>query len=175
MAGVRYLLGRTELTGSAASVTFSNIPQTGYTDLRLVISVRDDQGSSSGQDIYIQFNGDTGANYSFKRIYGTGSAAASDGATSAATAGRAGRTTGTTATASTFASNDIYIPNYTSSNQKSISIDGVEENNATASIMVLNAALWTGTAAISSLKIAPLAATNFVQYSTLSLYGIKAS
>ena len=161
--------------GGAASIDFTSIPAT-YTDLLIKLSVRSDQAASNGQDIYVQFNGDTGSNYSFRRLYGTGSAAASDSASASATAGRVGRATSATSTASTFASNNIYIPNYAGSAAKSISIDGVEENNATASIMVLNAALWSGTAAITSVKIQCLAAsTNFVQYSTASLYGISKS
>jgi hypothetical protein len=162
-------------SGGAANIEFTSIPAT-YTDLLVKLSGRSDQLASNGQDIYIQFNNDTGSNYSFTRVYGTGSAAASDSAAASATAARVGRVTSASSTASTFASNEIYIPNYAGASAKSISIDGAEENNATASIMVLNAALWSGTAAITSLKILPLAAaTNFVQYSTATLYGIKKS
>jgi hypothetical protein len=174
MATTYKLIDKAILTGNQTSIDFVSIPST-YTDLLIRASLRSDQGSSNGQDIYIQFNNDTAANYSFKRIYGTGSSAASDGVSSASTAGRVGRTTSASATVSTFASNDIYIPNYTSSNQKSVSADGVEENNATASLMSLNAVLWTGTSAISSFKIFPFSATNFVQYSSIYLYGIKKS
>jgi len=176
MANTYIQIGSTVTVGSggAANVEFTSIPAT-YTDLLIKFSGRSDQAASNGQDIYIQFNNDTGSNYSFRRVYGTGSAAASDSASVSATAGRVGRVTSASSTALTFASNEIYIPNYAGSTAKSISIDGVEENNATASIMVLNAALWTGTAAITSLKIIPLATSNFVQYSTASLYGIKNS
>jgi hypothetical protein len=43
------------------------------------------------------------------------------------------------ATAGTFSNSEIYIPNYTSSNQKSFSSDSVTENNATSAIAILSA------------------------------------
>jgi hypothetical protein len=54
------LLRKATLTASAASVTFSGIPQTGYTDLKLVVSARVDGASGSYNDwIKISFNGST--------------------------------------------------------------------------------------------------------------------
>jgi hypothetical protein len=76
------------------------------------------------------------------------------------------------ATASTFASADIYIPNYTSSDYKSISIDTVTEKNATDAYMRLTAGLWSNTAAITSIGLNCSASGNFVQYSTFYLYGV---
>jgi len=160
-------------SGGAADIIFTVIPS-GYTDLCVKLSARSDEPASNGQDVYVQFNNDTAANYSFKRLYGTGSSAASDAVTSNAKGARVGRATSSSSTASTFANNEFYIPNYTGSTAKSISIDGVEENNATASIMVLTAAIWTGTAAITSMKLYPFSSgTNFVQYTTAYLYGVK--
>jgi len=68
------------LSSAAASVTFSGIPQT-YTDLVVVLSVR---GTTASNDIDVQgqFNSDTGSNYSWTRIYGTGSTAGSQRGTS---------------------------------------------------------------------------------------------
>jgi hypothetical protein len=169
------LLERTELNASAASVTFANIPQTGYTDLKLVMSARSDQTGSVGQDVYVRFNGDSGANYSFRRLYGNGSAAYSDAVSSSSTAGRIGRCTSNDATASTFGNTEFYIPNYTSSNQKSISGDAVDETNATGTIDQMTATIWTGTASISSMQLFPFSGgTNFIAGSTFSLYGIAA-
>jgi hypothetical protein len=42
----------------------------------------------------------------------------------------------TSGTSNTFSSTEIYIPNYTSSNNKSVSVDSVTENNATGNIMI---------------------------------------
>ena len=169
------LLETIALTQSAASVTFDNLPTSGYTDLKIVVSSRTDQTGSVGQDVYVRFNGDSGANYSFRRLYGTGVSSASDAVSSSATGGRIGRTTSVDATANTFASTEFYIPNYRSSVAKSISGEGVDETNATAAIAQMTATIWTGTAAITSMQLFPFSSgTNFVAGSTFSLYGIAA-
>jgi len=79
------------------------------------------------------------------------------------------------ATANTFGSWEAYVPNYTLSNNKSVSLDSVMENNATAAEQNLVAGLWSNTAAITSIKLLPLNGTAFKQYSTATLYGIKNS
>jgi hypothetical protein len=76
-------------------------------------------------------------------------------------------------TANTFGNGEIYIPNYAGSTQKSVSADAVAENNsATYIYSALNAGLWTGTAAITSIKLL-IPSYNFVQYSTAYLYGVS--
>jgi hypothetical protein len=72
------------------------------------------------------------------------------------------------ATASTFSNDAIYIPNYSGSTNKSVSIDTVTENNATAAHQTITASVWANTAAITSIKI--VTGANFAQYSTASLY-----
>jgi hypothetical protein len=59
-----------KLTSSAASVTFTNIDQT-YADLYLVISCL--ASSTTTNYVNLQFNGDTGTNYSSTVMAGTGS------------------------------------------------------------------------------------------------------
>ena len=158
------LLERIELNASAASVTFSNIPQTGYTDLKIVVSAR----STDANNIYITFNGVT-TSYASRFLYGTGSAAASGNDATR----YVGTTNDSTTTANTFGNAEIYIPNYTSSNFKSVSTDSVGETNATTIYSVLDAQLWSNTAAITSIALAP-SSGSYVQYSTFSLYGLAA-
>jgi len=62
------------LGSAAASVTFSSIPQ-GYTDLVIVVNGK---ATSSTPDMYVRFNNDSSALYSYTRMYGDGSSAASD-------------------------------------------------------------------------------------------------
>lgn len=170
MAANYVLLERIELNASAASVTFSNIPQSGYTDLKIVCSTRLDSATGATFN-FVRFNGVT-TGYSFKSIEGSGSAAASAGASTA----NAGLDEGTSYTANTFSSTDIYIPNYTSSNYKSYSVDTVTENNATSAYMELVAGLWSNSAAITSVQILPdTGGRNYVANSTFSLYGIAAT
>lgn len=168
MAQNYILLERIELNASAASVTFSSIPQTGYTDLKMVVSQRSDNAGSIYSTTYVRFNGDTNnANYSSKMLEGSGSSASSY----AQYIYMVGE--GATSTANTFANGEIYIPNYTGSALKSVSIDNVMENNATTAYSTLGAALWNSTAAITSVTVFNNGA-NYQSGSTFSLYGIAA-
>jgi hypothetical protein len=173
-----YKIASNDLTATAASVTFSNIPQ-GYTDLKIVMSLRSTVGGATNWDPLLYRINSSTSGYSTKEVEGTGSAAASSSATTA-TSTAAGGTWGrlqdygiTTSnqTANTFSSIEFYIPNYTSSNQKSGSFDSVYETNATAAYAEMVATLHTGTSAISTLDFA-LKDGSFAQYSTFTLYGI---
>ena len=171
MAENYVLLERTELSATTSSVTFANIPQTGYTDLKIVISARSDSGETTG---VLYFNSDTThANYNATRLLGEGTSG-----TSAASTNNPYffYINPSSATSSTFSNIEIYIPNYTSSNPKVLSIDGVTENNGGYVIDHLGAGRWTGTAAISSIVVRPYVAggASFVSGSTISLYGIAA-
>lgn len=160
------------VTGAtAADITFSSIPGI-YTDLLIKASTRRDISTGSG-GLQLQFNGATASNYSYRRLYGNGSSAASD-STATDTSMYAGECGNASNTADTFMSNDIYIPNYISSVAKSVSSDAVTENNATSAIQMMVAGLWNPStqAAITSIKLFP-AAGNFVTHTTAILYGIK--
>lgn len=153
-------------SGGAATVTFSSIPST-YTDLVIKSSTRSD-GGSGGTGFSYTFNGSS-SSYSRIVLFGSGSAAGSASASTAAF----GINNGPDTTASTFASNEIYIPNYAGSANKSISLDGVQENNASTAFAIFSAGLWSNTSAITSIAISGTG--NFVQYSSFYLYGIKNS
>jgi hypothetical protein len=154
-------------SGGAANIEFTSIPGT-YTDLVVYFSVRNSAGVI---DTNIQFNGST-ANLSDRYLYGTGSAV---GWGSSASSIEMIGMTKSTWTANTFGNVFIYIPNYTSSNNKSISVDSVNENNDTEAYAMLTAGLWSNSAAITSIKLLPASASNFVEHSTATLYGIKNS
>ena len=145
----------------ASSVTFSGIPQTGYTDLVVKATARCTGSTSS---FAITFNGSS-ANLSGIYLTGTGSSAVSG------SFNPFGRANYNSTTANTFSNNDIYIPNYASSNFKSFSIDGVQEDNTTTAYSSLEAGLWSNTAAITSITLAP-ASDTFVANSTFYLYGV---
>lgn len=168
-----YVLLETITVGAAgaASVTFNNIPQSGYTDLVIRVSARCDRAQTATLNL-IRFNGDSGSNYSLRTIVGDGSTASSASATNTTQMWDYGLPAATS-TASTFGNSEIYIPNYTGSTQKSVSVDGVSENNATSANAGLVANLWQSTAAITSITITANS-SNYVQHSTFSLYGIAA-
>jgi len=145
----------------ASSVTFSGIPQTGYTDLVVKIS-----GRASNPYIDMTFNG-SGTSWTNRYLYGNGSSAGSG-----TQAKFLGIESSTSNTASTFGSGEIYIPNYTSSNYKSFSAESVQETNASSAEMYMTAGLWSNTAAITSIEIYPESSGTWSQYSTFYLYGV---
>jgi hypothetical protein len=172
MANTFELIASTTVgSGGAADITFSSIAST-WTDLCLELSSRATGAGANGINVKLQFNGDTGSNYSYRRIYGQSTTVASTNATG--TFNISGISVAGADTANTFSNNAIYIPNYAGSTQKSYSVDGVAENNSAFGFLTLIAGLWTSTSAITSIKLTN-DGYNFAEYSTAYLYGIKSS
>lgn len=162
-----YVLLATQTVGTdgAASVTFSNIPQTGYTDLKIVMSAR---SNAARDDDYANIlpNG-VSTNQSVKVLYGTGSSYGSVQGTPGSLPICAANNT-----ANTYGNSELYISNYTSTNSKIMTYDGALENNATWGVQNLGAVVWNpGTnVAITSLTFTPVYGS-FVSGSTFYLYG----
>ena len=157
-------------SGGAASIVFGTggtLP-TNYDDLLLVYSLRSAQSGGDDQAV-LSFNGVT-ANFSSRYLLGTGSSAVSG-----TLARYAGQIVPAPNIANTFASGQLYIPNYRSNVAKSYSVDSVTENNATTAYQDIIAGLWNQTDAINQIAISALSATNLVQGSSASLYGIKST
>lgn len=158
-------------SGGASSIDFTSIPST-YTDLCVKLSARTSGTLSRSESIYLRFNGVTTSSYSDRYLQGSGSSASSgSGSTTYIYIGEQPQSP---STASTFGNAEIYIPNYAGSNNKSLSVDNVQEDNQTTAYATLVAGLWSNSAAITSIKVYPTL-SNFVQYSTATLYGIKNS
>jgi hypothetical protein len=156
--------------GGASSIAFNNIPQT-FTDLKIVASVRTARSAGATDDISIWFNGNTSALYSIRALQGSGSAASSFGNSSQIVISNT-IVNGNTSTASTFGSFEVYIPNYTGANFKSLIIDSVQEDNASGAFMRMIAGLFSNTSAITSISFQSSNGFNVNQYSTFSLYGV---
>jgi hypothetical protein len=155
---------------NATSVTFNSIPQTGYTDLVIKASAR---VTASGYDkrLNILFNNNS-TGYTQKAVNGIGSSA---GSYTSTLAGYVGSVMGASGTANSFGNTEIYIPNYTSANNKTYSVDNVNEtNSANENRMDLMIGIWANTAAITSIVINTNDGTALAQYSTFSLYGVSA-
>jgi hypothetical protein len=156
-------------SGGAASIDFSSIPAT-YTDLKFVISSRGTTAANFTQ-IYATFNGSSAANYG--RIYLQGyNSLTESGTNTGQTFMNWSFMNAASSTTSTFSNHSIYIPNYTSSNNKSISIDAVQENNSGEAVMQIIAGLWSNTSVINQITLTAQAG-NFAEHSTATLYGIK--
>jgi hypothetical protein len=155
-----------------ASIEFTAIPDT-FTDLVAVCSLRTTRTAAAFDNAKIRLNGTT-TGYSERNLLGNGSSASSQSGSGNAfdflnyTATNGG-------TSNTFGNSIVYIPNYTGSTNKSVSVDAVSENNGTQSAQAIGAGLWSNTAVITSITF--LGGVNeftadLVAGSTVSLYGI---
>ena len=165
-------LAKTVLTGTQASITFSPIPST-YTDLLILVSARSDRSSQAIDPIKIRFNGATAdTNLTSRQVYASGTSAGSQSNAYANT----GYATGSATTSNTFASIEIYIPNYAGNTNKPISSTSANENNSATTYEIDGiAGLWSSTNAITEIILLPNTGPNFVSGSRFDLYGIKNS
>ena len=155
-------------SGGAAAIEFTSIPAD-YTDLLVKLSARSSRSAAVAEEFLLTFN-NNGSSYSEKQLRGDGSSAISQ--TFSGSSIQQVAQPGAGATASVFGNWEFYIPNYAGSNNKSISLDGVTENNATQAYTYLEAGLWANSAAITSIKFSA-GAYLAVEYSTAYLYGIS--
>jgi len=159
-------------SGGASSVTFSSIPQT-YSHLQLRIIGRTNRGSSL-DNIIINFNGDTGANYYSRRLEGDGSGAYSDGyGLSNQPAGFLVPTSADAANAFTGGVMDILDYTSTVKNKTTRALRGIDLNGS--GYMTLGSVLWMPTTpvAITSINLLSQNGANISQHSSFALYGIK--
>jgi hypothetical protein len=164
--------------GGASSITFSSIPST-YKHLQ-IRTIATTPGTSS---IYDQttFNSDTGSNYSYHTLQGSGSAASASAGTSQSyirlfTWGAGPYGAGTTGWPAVGIAD---ILDYADTNKyKTTRGLGGGDSNSTSqpSIIGLASGSWRNTNAITSITLTAFAvgsATTFAQYSSFALYGIK--
>jgi hypothetical protein len=163
MANTYTLIQTNTLVSSAASITFTSIPAA-YTDLCILMSARSTTGSPDSE--ISEINGSS-ANLEGRWIFAENSSIYNGSYSGNVVLIGLPKSS---ATANTFGNVQIYIPNYTGSQYKSISINSVSENNAGSEAFTTFAAgLWSNTSAITSIKISG----NFAINSTFYLYGIK--
>lgn len=156
------LIQHIELGSAQANLTLSSIPQT-YTDLYVLFSGR---VSVTDGGLRLRVNGST-ANLSTRLLYGNGSSA-----TSASETTYVGTVSDSNNTANTFGNGGLYFANYTASSAKAFSGEVVNENNATTAVQWLVAGLYNSSTAITSLELFNAGGGNFVQFSSITLYGI---
>ena len=156
--------------GGSASITFSSIPST-FQHIQIRGIGRSSTATSSDVDIKLQFNSDTGSNYSIHYLYGNGSSAAA-AATASNTYATGGDVIKDGNTANVFATSIIDVLDYanTSKNKTVRALSGWDANGS--GTVYLNSGAWFNTAAVSTITLTPWSG-NFMQYSTFALYGIK--
>ena len=162
-------IATTLLTGTATTITFSNIPQN-YKNLQLRIMIL--TNTSAVDAPYLRCNGDSGSNYTLHTLLGEGVSARSQGITSLTWINIGGFWNGTIGSNPSVSITDIL--DYTNPNKlKTIRTLAGQDNNSTLGSVGLGSGLWLNTAAITSLTIHLSGSTVFSANSRFSLYGIK--
>lgn len=164
-AGSTYTpIATTTLGSNQSSITFNSF--SGYTDLVLVTNVKT---TTSGRDLLLQFNGDTGTNYSRTFLTGDGSTASS------------GRTTNYSSILMDYwgfadtgfvQMNITHIMNYSNSTTYKTTLSRASNANSGTDATV---GLWRSTAAITSMTISAISSGVFATGSTFTLYGIASA
>ena len=165
MAGATYEpISTTTLTGTQANISFSSLGS--YTDLILVCNPIN---TSAGSDIGLQFNSDTGNNYSATWVNGNGTSAVSSSIASYSYTPVLQPVSGQSTVYSGQAI--IQIMNYrNSTTYKSVLTRYDDAAKSTGAEI----GLWRSTAAITSLLMKP-GTGSFASGSTFTIYGILAA
>ena len=156
-------IATTTASGSSNSVTFSSISGT-FTDLVLVLSAN---VLTATDYLRLRVNSDTGSNYSYTFLYGTGSSAASSRQSSVTSVVYNAINTGSSPNIAL-----IQFMNYsnTTTYKTFLTRNTVPANETNAFV-----ALWRSTSAITSIAIDGTDGRNFTSGSTFTLYGIKSA
>jgi hypothetical protein len=155
-------IATTTLGSAASSITFSSI-SSAYTDLRFVVAVKPNDTTTFA---YVQFNNDTGSNYSGTELVGNGASAASYRESSSGN--------GVPILIADYIPNQnglitLDIFSYSGSTNKT-TLATYSGDNAGSGYVSRAVGLWRNTAAITSVK---LVGGNFAAGTTATLYGIK--
>lgn len=148
-------LANITLGSSAASVTFSSISGS-YRDLVLVVT-----GTGPTNDIYYRMNSDSGNNYPYVIMYGTGSAASSGSGST--TQGIMHYNAGT----SVFNIVANFMDYSATDKHKTV----LSRSNQADGFVMSYGSRWANTAAVTTLLIGSISG-NFATGSTFALYGI---
>lgn len=162
------------LSGSGVStVTFSSIPST-YKSLQIRFTGR--LATQTGGSLYntnLQLNGDTGANYTWHAIRGTGSSIIAYGSTGATFFDIEETMPDSSVLANVFSGAIVDIHDYasTTKNKTMRAFSGTSTN--TAGSIWLSSSLWTNTNAVTSITLYTNGSGNFATGTSFALYGVK--
>jgi hypothetical protein len=165
-------------SGGVATIEFTNIPQTG-TDLLLLTNFRSSLVQPT-DSAFVYLNSDTtNSNYEYNLLRATMFAGSGGNSNQAITGSFRPffAVPADESSTNTFTNDKVLISNYTSTVNKSVSIEAVSENfnsgNALAEAQInIQANRYTSSSAITSILL-DLSGGNFVQHSSVSLYIIS--
>jgi hypothetical protein len=153
-------------SGGQSSVAFTSIPST-YKHLQIRVNGL----AGAGKNFIAQLNSDTGSNYAWHILSGNGSSAEVSAFSSQSSIRIFGRDIGSSTTAPTVLITDILDYSNTSKYKTIRSLTGCDQNGSGE--VQFNSGLWMNTSAISTFTIKTQDGSNFNQYSSFALYGIK--
>jgi hypothetical protein len=154
---------------SGSAITFSSIPST-YKHLHIRFSVKAPSGNPS---LNLNYNGDTGSNYTIHTVTGNGSSVTA-GASISRTNFPIAWNFGMVTVYQNVAIVDILDYASTTKYKTSRAFYGQESNSgSSASNLELNSGLWINTAAINSITVTVTGGLSYQSGTTISLYGIK--
>ena len=122
---------------------------------------------------YLEFNSDTGTNYTIKALYAIGGTVYAGSSNSGNNINYV-YASSATASSDVFGSIEVWIPYYANTtNYKQVHVTwGFSNDSAGDNILGSTGGLWMSTAAIDTFKLAAGSGT-FDEYSTYTLYGIN--
>ncbi len=161
--------------GGSSSISFTSIPST-YKHLQIRWACITNRGTYAIDDIKMTFNSDTGANYSHHNLRGNGSTASAGGGANQnyiyfdVSAG--------TSVSNFFGVAVTDVLDYANTNKYKTTraLTGCDTNGAVSGEfgrVALQSGSWRSTSAITSITIVPFTGTQFNQYSSFALYGVK--
>ena len=159
-------ISTTTLGSTTATVTFSSIPST-YTDLVLVCANLNSVGGND--DMFCQFNSDSGTNYSDTDVYGNGSSALSV---------RHTNSVGVKLTYVTTTLNGLIRANIMNYSNSTTYKTTILRDDAAVNVTAARVSLWRSTSAITSMTLTRSTgggSTGFASGSMFTLYGITAA
>ena len=154
-------------SGGVASMEFTGIPGDLGKDLLVLIS---GQVLSGGMNIDMRLNNNTSTIYPMEKL----------AATEISTVGSSFNSNkfllqaaGNPVSWGAFSNAQVYISNYAANLHKSVSVEAVNENNASTAFVEFYAGTFESTAAITSIQLLADGGNNIGQHSTASLYSIS--
>ena len=156
-------------SGGSASISFTSIPST-FKHLQIRGIARGNGGAFYDRPL-IQFNSDTGSNYSWHYLEGYNTSTGAAAGTSQTFISEYYAASGAGATASVFGAMVLDILDYADTNKYKTtrSLAGLDSNTVGGALQLASGS-WRNTAAISTIT---LSGFTFQQYSQFALYGIK--
>lgn len=157
-------------SGGSTSITFSSIPST-YKHLQIRALIKT-SNSGAPYAFQIRYNGDTGSNYTYHRLFGGGGGALTSVATTGATQASLAYIPASGET-NIFANCIADILDYTDTSKNKVhrALGGYDANGSGYGTFF--SGVWLNTSAITSITVISESGSTMAQYSSIALYGIK--